>query len=107
MSKVRGSLIYPCRPFLLQKTDVLKNSFEKLSTAQLTCSEGALFQYMVMRNVQLTGLYQEEVYNKVGEGEKEEDGTMLQSTLNYLWYTGRHGQIKKKHVIYGEIGSLR
>lgn len=39
-------------------------SFEKVSTVQLTCSEGALFQYMVMRNVQLTGLHQEEAHNK-------------------------------------------
>ena len=35
-----------------------------------------------MRDVQLTGLYQEEVHNKRGGGEKKEDSTMLQTTPN-------------------------
>lgn len=46
-------------------------SLYKLSSAQWNCSEGALFQDMVMRDVQLTGLYQEEVHNKGGGKEQE------------------------------------
>lgn len=76
-------------------------SFEKLSTAQLTCSEGALFQYMVMRNVQLTGLYQEEVHNK-GRGW----GQCNAANYTELFMLHRHGQVKKRLDVYREIGSL-
>lgn len=65
-----GSKVSPPPPPFSCRKWKCKESFEKLSTAQLTCSEEALFQYMEMRNVQLTGLYQEEVHNKVGGGEE-------------------------------------
>ena len=91
--------MYPPPPFFFPPAENgFSESFEKLSTAQLTCSEGAFFQYMVMRNVQLTGLYQEEVQNKGGGGE-EGDGTMLQTTLNYLCYTGM-GKLRRNYIIY-------
>lgn len=77
-------------------------SFEKLSTAQLTCSEGALFQYMVMRNVQLTGFYREEVHSKGGGGE---EGRQY-SAANYTELFMLHTQVKKNLDIYKVIGSL-
>lgn len=68
-SKVRHSL-NPLLPFSPAENG-FSGSFEKLSTVQLTCSEGALFfQYMVMRNVQLTELHKEEVHNKGGGGDE-------------------------------------
>lgn len=66
-SKVRWSLICPT-PFCLFppcRKWICTESFEKLPPAQQTYS---LFQYMVMRNSQLTGLCQEEAQNKGGVG---------------------------------------
>lgn len=82
-------------------------SFEKLSTAQLTCSEGALFQYMVMRSVQLTGLYQEEEVHNKGREEGEDEGRQYNATnCTQLCMPHRRGQVEKKCGIYREIGSL-
>lgn len=80
-------------------------SFEKLSTAQLTCSEGARFQYMVMRNVQLTGPYQKEVRNIGGGGEEGRQYNAANDTELFMLHG--HGQVKKKLDVYREIGSLQ
>jgi len=76
-----------CFPYVLQKMDVYWELWKILSTAKRNGSEGAILQYMVMRNVQLSGLSKQEEHNK-GGWEKEEDRTMLQTTLNYLYRTG-------------------
>lgn len=86
---------FSCRKWIFWKA--LKNC--------LLCSwlaQRELFsQYMVMRNVQLTGLYQEEeVHNKRGG---KEDSTMLQSTLNYLCYTGM-GKLRGNLIFIGKMG---
>lgn len=84
----RTPLFLPCC-----RNWICAESLYKLCTAQMTCSEGDFFQYMVMRDAQLTGLYQEEAHNKGGGGGKERDSTMLKPTLNCR--LRRHEQGKK------------
>lgn len=48
---------------------------------------------MVMRDVQLTGLYQEEAHNKGGGGDKERQHNAKAYTELYMLH--RHGQVKK------------
>lgn len=63
-------------------------SFEKGSVAERNSSKGALFfQYMVMRNVQLTGLSACRRCTTMGEGKEREYSAILQTTWNYLYST--------------------
>lgn len=64
----------------------------------MTCSEGVFFQNMVMRDVQLTGLYQEEVHNKGGGGAKERQYNARAYTQLYVRH--RYRQVKRELDIY-------
>lgn len=91
-SKVKWNLVYTPFLFCCRKW-ICAESLYKLCTAQMTCLEGAFFQYMVMRDVQLTGLYQEDAHNKGGGGEKERQYDAKAYTELYMLH--RHGQVKK------------
>ncbi len=103
-SQRSGGACNPLPSFFSCRKWMCTESFEKLSTAQLTCSEGALFQYMVMRNGQLTGLYREDVHNIGGGGEEGRQYNAANDTELFVLH--RHGQFNKKLNVYRETGSV-
>lgn len=80
--------------------DFLK-SFEKLSTVQLTCSEGALFP--IHGNEECAINWALPGGGSAQQKGGKEDSTMLQSTLNYLCYTGM-GKLRGNLIFIGKMG---
>ena len=83
--------------------------FEKLSTAQLTCSEGALFPIHGNEECAINWALPGGSAQQRGEGEEEEEeeGRQYNATnCNELFMLHWHGQVGKKLDIYRGIGSL-
>lgn len=68
----------------------------------MTCSEGAFFQYMVMRNLQLTGLHQEEVKNK-GEGGGRKGRQYKAANYDELFMLSM-GKLRRNVIFIGKLG---